>query len=142
MNGAPPCCIMCSMGAMVLSEYPIFENDNQIGNATFFQEGLYYKIHCYYKTNKKYHHLLCSGNHKSLILGTGIPYECNWELKRFIPINLLPDKPIKLILKSAQYMQKLTPGKPIVHISKIATGKLYCCEDGYWVVDSENANPL
>ncbi len=120
-----------------MREYSIFENDIQIGTAIILQEGLYYKICCNYHTTKQHHHLVCCDGDEIFILGTGIPDKQAWVLNRFIPMSMLPDKHFKFVLKSTNIIQKLIPGEPVARISQIPSGKLRCCEDGYWVSGAE-----
>lgn len=122
--------------------YPIFENKNIAGKATLEKEGLYCRLNCFFAVNKAEHYrLICCGENKILDLGRGIPKEGGWEMNRFFPWRDLPDGDFKFILEAStpsmeSARQRLVPGESVERISKLQTGKLYCCEDGYWVVDA------
>lgn len=139
MNGSPPYRIMCSMGAIILKQYTVFENDIPVGTVKFFQEGMFFKLCFNYQTNMKDHKLICFDNLQTVSLGTGIPEGNKWSLTRFLPAHELPQNQLKFELKANENMMKLIPGEPVVSISKIANGRLHCCEDGYWIVDAEDS---
>ena len=124
--------------------YSVFEKEQIVGEATLHKEGLYCRVHCEFSVEEPEQcHLICCGEEKTFDLGRGVPSGNRWEIQRFLPWYNLPEKEITFRLEKGLHInklqgQKLVPGEPVEQISKVVTGKLYCCEDGYWVVDNAN----
>lgn len=139
MNGNPPCCIMCSMGAIVFMQYPIFEGEKLTGEVILEKEGLYCRLHCFYTAKKPESlRLICCGEKTHMDLGGGVPKGNQWEIRRFFPWRNLPGGELTFKLESGRpkekmFRQRLVPGQPVEQISVLVTGKLVRCEDGYWI---------
>ena len=136
MNEKPLCCILCSMGAIVLMQYPVFKGDRSVGEVTLKKEGLFCRLHCFCTVKKPERlQLICYGEKESLDLGGGIPKDNRWELRRFFSQRNLPEGDLKFMLRDGEkrLCQKLLPGEPVEQISTLANGRLVCCEDGYWI---------
>lgn len=143
MNEKPPCCILCSMGAIVLMQYPVFKGDRSVGEVTLKKEGLFCRLHCFYTVKKPERlQLICYGEKELLDLGGGIPKGDQWEIRRFFPWHNLPDGEPEFKLETGEhrmkkFQQRLVPGEPVERISALTTGKLVCCDNGYWIQESK-----
>ena len=141
MNGSPPYCIVCSMGAVIVLQYPIFEKETIVGKATLEREGLYCRLYCYYEAkNLRNCRLICCNTEKILDIGIGVPHESKWEIKGFFPWRNLPENDMRFYLVSEtannDRRQKLKTGEPVKRLSQIVRGKLCNCEDGVYIVEA------
>ena len=122
--------------------YSVFEKECIAGEVTLQKEGLYCRLHCEFSVKEPEQcRLICCGDDKTFDLGCGVPNGNRWQIQRFFPWRNLPEKEFIFRLETGgttkeSLGQKLVPGEPVEQISKVVTGKLYCCEDGYWVVDN------